>query len=106
MVWLAKVCKLSTELSLSVNCFCDQSTKQHIEHALKSIKSNVIFKFDATEIWKDWRILKQKMMPDDFMIVVLDRKLETTYLLSLTYTQRKLEHLFESQTKLLIYPQI
>jgi Kef-type K+ transport system membrane component KefB len=105
-VWLAKVCKLSTELSLSVNCFCDQSTKEHIEHALKSIKSNVIFKFDATEIWKDWRVLKQKMMPDDFMIVVLDRKLETTYLLSLTYTQRKLEHLFESQTKLLIYPQI
>jgi Kef-type K+ transport system membrane component KefB len=105
-VWLAKVCKLSTELSLSVNCFCDQSTKQHIEHALKSIKSNVIFKFDATEIWKDWSVLKQKMMPDDFMIVVLDRKLETTYLLSLNYTQRKLEHLFESQTKLLIYPQI
>ncbi|MGY0037406.1 hypothetical protein [Pedobacter sp. NJ-S-72] len=50
--------------------------------------------------------MKQKIMPDDFMIVVLDRKLETTYLLSLTYTQRKLEHLFESQTKLLIYPQI
>ncbi|QNK63509.1 cation:proton antiporter [Pedobacter sp. PAMC26386] len=105
-VWLAKVCKLSTELSLSVNCFCDASTRAHIEHALKTLKASVTFKFEATEIWKDWRILKARIMPDDFMIVVLDRKLETTYLLSLTYTQRKLEHLFESQTKLLIYPQI
>lgn len=105
-VWLSKVCKLSTELSLSVNCFCDESTKKHIEHALLTMKSSVNFKFDSTEIWKDWRKLKERIMPDDFMIVVLDRKLETTYLLSLTYTQRKLEHLFESQTKLLIYPQI
>lgn len=105
-VWLSKVCKLSVELSLSVDCFCDESTKKHIEHALLIMKSSVNFKFDSTEIWKDWRKLKERIMPDDFMIVVLDRKLETTYLLSLTYTQRKLEHLFESQTKLLIYPQI
>ncbi|AMP97489.1 Sodium:proton antiporter [Pedobacter cryoconitis] len=105
-VWLAKVCKLSVELSLSVDCFCDESTKKHIEHALLLMKSSVSFKFDSTEIWKDWRKLKERIMPDDFMIVVLDRKLETTYLLSLTYTQRKLEHLFESQTKLLIYPQL
>ncbi|WP_367868335.1 cation:proton antiporter [Pedobacter sp. WC2423] len=105
-VWLSKVCKLSVELSLPVNCFCDESTKKHIEHALLTMKSSINFNFDPTEIWKDWRKLKERIMPDDFMIVVLDRKLETTYLLSLTYTQRKLENLFESQTKLLIYPQI
>ncbi|MGY0037405.1 universal stress protein [Pedobacter sp. NJ-S-72] len=32
MVWLAKVCKLSTELSLSVNCFCDQSKNNNISN--------------------------------------------------------------------------
>lgn len=105
-VWLAKVCKLSTELSLHVHCYCDAATKAHIQHALKAMKVSVSFKFDATEVWKDWRILKERIKADDFMIVVMERKPETTYLLSLTYTQRKLEHLFESQTKLLIYPQI
>ena len=105
-VWLAKVCKLSTELSLHVHCYCDAATKAHIQHALKVMKASISFKFDATEVWKDWRILKERITADDFMIIVMDRKPETTYLLSLTYTQRKLEHLFESQTKLLIYPQI
>lgn len=105
-VWLAKVCKLSSELSLTVNCYCDQATAVHINHSLQAAKSNITFKFDHTEVWKDWRILQRKITPDDFMIVVLDRKVESTYLLSLTYTQRKLEHLFEKQTRLLIYPQL
>ncbi|PIH03172.1 hypothetical protein CS542_02935 [Pedobacter sp. IW39] len=39
-VWLSKVCKLSVELSLSVDCFCDESTK-HIEHALLIMKSRL-----------------------------------------------------------------
>lgn len=105
-IWLSKVCKLSSELSLAVNCYCDEATAVHINHFLQTSKSNVTFKFDHTEIWKDWRILQRKITPDDFMIVVLDRKVETTYLLSLTYTQRKIEHLFEKQTRLLIYPQL
>lgn len=104
-VWLSKVCKLSTELSLAVTCFCDADTKQHIEHLLKLAKSSVTFKYDHTEIWKDWKLFQDKIAPDDFMITVLDRKIESTYLLSLTHTKRKLEQLFETQTKLLIYPQ-
>ena len=105
-VWLAKVCKLSTELSLTVNCYCDEETKADIAHFLKATKCSVTFRYDHTEIWKDWKVLKDKMTPDDFMIVVLDRKVESTSLLSLTHTQRKLEQLFETETKLVIYPQI
>ena len=104
-VWLSKVCKLSSELSLSVTCYCDEPTKQHIRQFLTASKSNVNFNFDDTEVWKEWKLLKARIMPDDFLIVVLERKVETTYLLSLTYTQRKLEQMFESQTKLLVYPQ-
>jgi len=104
-VWLSKVCKISSELSLSVTCYCDEPTKQHLRQYLKASKSNVNFNFDDTEVWKEWKLLKARIMPDDFLIVVLERKVETTYLLSLTYTQRKLEQMFESQTKLLIYPQ-
>jgi Kef-type K+ transport system membrane component KefB len=105
-VWLAKVCKLSTELSLSVTCYCDGATREHIEHFLRVSKCSVGFRYDETEVWKEWKMLKSRITADDFMIVVLDRKVETTYLLSLTHTQRKLEQLFETQTKLLIYPQI
>jgi Kef-type K+ transport system membrane component KefB len=105
-VWLAKVCKLSTELSLSVTCYCDAATREHIEHFLRLSKCSVSFRYDETEVWKEWKMLKSRITADDFMIVVLDRKVETTYLLSLTHTQRKLEQLFETQTKLLIYPQI
>jgi len=105
-VWLAKVCKLSTELSLPVNCYCDEETKMDIEHFLKTTRCSVTFKYNHTEIWKDWKLLKDKVTLDDFMIVVLDRKVESTSLLSLTHTQRKLEQLFENETKLVIYPQI
>lgn len=105
-VWLAKVCKLSTELSLPVNCYCDEETQVDIEHFLTATKCSVTFRYDHTEIWKDWKVLKDKITLDDFMIVVLDRKVESTSLLSLTHTQRKLEQLFEHETKLVIYPQI
>lgn len=103
--WLEKVCKLSSELSLEINCFCDATTQEHIEHFLNTARMNVSFKFDHTEVWKDWNLLKEKITADDIMVIVLDRKAETNYFLSLSHTQRKLEHLFESQTKLLIYPQ-
>ena len=105
-VWLAKVCKLSTELSLTVNCYCDEATSAHIDHFLKTTKCSVTFRYDHTEVWKDWKMLKDKITADDFMIVVLDRQVESTSLLSLTHTQRKLEQLFENQTKLVVYPQI
>jgi len=104
-VWLSKVCKLSEELSLGVTCFCDEATKEDILEFFDKAKSSCNFIFNHTEVWKDWKSLRNKLTPDDFMIVVLDRAVETTYLLSLTYTQRKLEQLFEGNTRLLIYPQ-
>jgi Kef-type K+ transport system membrane component KefB len=105
-VWLAKVCKLSSELSLAINCYCDRETMEDIEQFLQATKSSVTFQYDHLEIWKDWKVLKERITLDDFMIVVLDRKVESTSILSLTHTQRKLEQLFEHETKLVIYPQI
>jgi len=105
-VWLAKVCKLSSELSLAINCYCDRETMEDIEQFLHATKSSVTFQYDHLEIWKDWKVLKERITLDDFMIVVLDRKVESTSILSLTHTQRKLEQLFEHETKLVIYPQI
>jgi Kef-type K+ transport system membrane component KefB len=104
-VWLSKVCKLSSELSLDVTCYCDEPTQMHIEQFLSATKSNVNFIFSPTEVWKEWKLLKSRLTPDDLMIVVLDRKAETAYLLSLSYMQSKLEQLFENQSRLLIYPQ-
>lgn len=106
LVWLSKVAKLSNELSLDVTCYCDEDTKRHVNNYLTMAKSNVIFNFVHEEVWKEWKLLKEKINPDDFLIVVVDRDTEPTYLIPLTNIQRKLENLFESYTKLLIYPQI
>ena len=105
-VWLSKVCKLSGELSLQVNCYCDTATGLSIQHYLKAAKSSVSFKFNTEEVWKDWKSLKEKITQNDFLIVVIDRDTEPSYLISLTNIQRRLEQTFESNTKLLIYPQI
>lgn len=105
-IWLSKVCKISAELSLPVICYCDEATKIHINQYLLHTKSSINIKFDDTEVWKDWRMLKSRISVNDFMIFVLDRKEDTNYLLSLTHTQRKLDVIFEKQTKLLIYPQM
>lgn len=104
-VWLAKVCRLSSELSLQINCYCDEDTKSHINNFLKLTKSNITIKFDETEVWKDWKLLKDKVTDADFLIVVIDRDTELTYLISMSNVQRKLEQIFESNTKLIIYPQ-
>jgi len=104
-VWLSKVCKLSSELSLDVICYCDESTQIHIQHFLSLTKTNANFIFNPTEVWKEWKLLKSRLTVDDLLIFVLDRKIESTYILSLTYTQSKLEQMFENQSRLLIYPQ-
>jgi Kef-type K+ transport system membrane component KefB/nucleotide-binding universal stress UspA family protein len=104
-VWLSKVCKLGSELSLNITCYCDEPTQLHIEHFLSATRSNANFIFNPTEVWKEWKLLKSRLSPDDLLIVVLNRKAETTYLLSISYTQSKLEQLFENQSRLLIYPQ-
>lgn len=105
-VWLAKVCKLSSELSLEVTCYCDEETKAHINSFMASVKSNVIINFREEEIWKEWKVLKDKITIEDFMIVIVDRDTEPAYLMSLTNIQRRMENIFESNSKLLIYPQI
>jgi len=105
-VWLTKVCRLGGELSLGIDCYCDETTKSLIEHYLEQHKSSVIFKFHQEEVWKDWKLLKDVINPDDFMIFVVDRDMEPSFMPALTNIHRKLEQVFESQTKLLIYPQI
>ncbi len=105
-VWLSKVCKLSSELSLEVTCYCDEDTKAHINSFMAAAKSSVVFNFKKEEIWKDWKLLKNKITVEDFMIVVVDRDTEPAYLMSLTNIQRRMENIFELNSKLLIYPQI
>lgn len=102
--WMAKVCRISTELSLPVSCYCDEATQIHINQYLHQVKSSISIKYDPSEVWKDWKLLKSRISANDFMIFVLDRKQDTNSLLSQSHTQRKLDLLFEKQTKLLIYP--
>ncbi|SEA65746.1 cation:proton antiporter [Pedobacter hartonius] len=104
-VWLSKVCRLSSELSLTVTCYCDEPTQLLIEHFLSATRSNANFIFSPTEVWKEWKLLKSRLNSEDLLIVVLDRKAEASYLSTLGYTQSKLEQLFENQSRLLIYPQ-
>lgn len=104
--WLSKVGKLSAELSLDVICYCDENTKAQINNFLQLTRSSVSYTFHAEEVWKDWNEFKDTISPDDFLIVVIDRNMEASYTISLTNMQRKMEQIFELQTKLLIYPQI
>lgn len=103
-LWLTKVCKLSSELSLEIRCFCDEKTEVYIQKYLGDRKLSVSFLFDQTHAWDKPELLVNEIRNQDLLIMICARKSSVTYRSSFDHMKKRLEMLFQDHSKIMIYP--
>nr|WP_294898909.1 cation:proton antiporter [uncultured Pedobacter sp.] len=105
-VWLNKIGRLASELSITIDVFCNVKTITAIRAFIEKQKVNATFSFTEFDEWNDFSRIKIFSKPDDILIVVSSRKGTLSYQPGFENTQKMLERKFSDLTTILIYPAI
>lgn len=104
-IWLSKLCKLTAELGLPINCYSNTSTANHIKKFLSDSGSTITINYIDSPVWEDYRMLSLRTNEKDLLIMVMARKKQPAFTNTKHGLYRKLEQAFDEQSKMLIYPQ-
>ncbi|KAA5542996.1 cation:proton antiporter [Adhaeribacter rhizoryzae] len=103
-VWLGKILKLATELSLPVSCYCNQHTQEAITYILTQSNSTITPEF--TQLQKEdaiWSVEKFVQI-NDLLVVTAARKDALSYQPIVDAIPKWLEKEFSEINKIIIYP--
>jgi hypothetical protein len=104
-VWLQKVFKLAQELSIPIVHYGDEKTQESVRNQIKKRSLTAAANFVPFTDWEDFLILSREIQTDDLLVMVSARKGAVSYINALDNIPMKLEKHFESNNKLIIYPQ-
>ncbi len=104
-IWLNKILKLSTELTIPIIIFGTRKTYDSAAQKIKKVKwsGNVMFK-EFTE-WEDFQLLSKEVNDDDLLIFISARKNAVSYQKYLDHIPSKLEKHFHENNKIVVFPQ-
>lgn len=103
--WLKKISKLAQELSISLNFYCNETTKNEIINVSKKSKLSAATHFNLFDDWEDFLILARYIQQDDMFILISARKGAASHTANLDRIPDKLEKHFKANSKIIIYPQ-
>ncbi len=104
-LWVSKLSKLATELTLPIELYCNQQTFNSIEKFIKINKLNMQLNFKLFNEWDNISMLSTSILPTDLFVLISSRKGYVSYFNYLDKIPAKMEKKFPSQTKIVIYPQ-
>lgn len=102
--WVAKLTKLSTELSTEMVVYCNDDTAAALEKGKGASKIVFTLVPFILEDWDNFSILQTSIRPDDLMVLVSARKNSASYLNILDNLPGKLEKNFVNNSRVIIYP--
>ncbi len=106
VVWIDKVSKLSTELSIPLSLYCTTETYKAIQKYIENNKLSLKTNFNEFRDWETFFILlKTEVKSTDFLIVVGARSGYISHVRHFERFPRKLEHYYPDLTKIMIYPE-
>lgn len=104
-IWLQKIIKLSKELSIPVVLFGLRSTYDAVKLRMEIQKWRGSIGFHSFTDWDDFLVLSDFVNEDDLMVLISARKNAVSYQKYLDHIPSKLEKHFNSNNKILVYPQ-
>lgn len=105
VVWMAKVAKLSTELSLPIQLNCSRETHDAIIAYNKQHKLTLDIQFNEFSDWEDFLIVFMHMTKDDLMMVVAAGSGQASYNHYMDKLPEKLQKHFPDFNRIVVYPQ-
>ncbi|NEU09193.1 cation:proton antiporter [Flavihumibacter sp. R14] len=103
-IWLSKITRLSKELSLSIDVFCNEGTEADIRNYMHRQKLSNTISFAFMKGLQDIGQLAEEIKATDILAVVCARKGAVSYQTSFEHIQKQLERLFPETTRIMIYP--
>ena len=104
-IWVGKLSKLATELTLPIDLYCNQQTFNSMEKFIKLNKLNMQLNFKLYDEWENISMLSKSIAPTDLFVFISSRKGYVSHFNYLDKIPAKMERKFPSQTKIVIYPQ-
>lgn len=104
-LWVNKVAKLSTELSIPINLNSTQETYDAMQEFAKNNKLNMTIDFHEFKDWDDFLILSRHITDTDLMIMISARKGFISHFGQLDGLPARLEKHFWRNSKIIVYPQ-
>ncbi len=103
-VWIEKVVKLSTELSLPIKLHCKANTYEAFMEYIKAQKFTVEIDYNEFDEWEDFFIIARDLKETDFIMMVSARRGSVSHFSTLDRIPPKLERHFPDMSKIIIYP--
>ena len=104
-IWLKKIAKLASELSVPIVLFCNRATENAVRKYFKKAKLSVSITINPFVDWEDFLVLSRYIYEDDLFILVSARKGATSYIGALEQLPSKIEKYFATNNRIIVYPQ-
>ncbi len=104
-LWLDKTIQLSSELSLSMLCFCNKKTQGAIQHYMQNRNKANKIKFQTFDNWDHVLELAPHLKPDDILLLVSSRRGNVSYVNALDNLPFRMEKHFEAFSRIIIFPE-
>jgi len=101
---LAKMMRLSGELSLPIHFVCIGRTKSVIEAYLTKNKTSTVVHFEVHNDWDDLSKLNAFVKDNDLVVFVSARQGEVSYRYSFDRIPKKLGNVYSQFNRILIFP--
>jgi Kef-type K+ transport system membrane component KefB len=104
-IWVNKLARLGTELSIPLEFRCTPTTQTAIEHVARRAKLTATLTFTPFDDWDDFLVLARDIRPDDFLVVVSARRNGASWLSALEGLPARLDKYFADNNRILIFPE-
>lgn len=103
--WFRKMVILSKELNKPIVHFGNQFTFTAMKEELKKLGIHTTLSHQLFDDWDDFFIIARNITEDDMIVLVNARKGAFSYMSVLEHLPSKIEKFFESNNKMVIFPQ-
>jgi len=104
-LWITKISRLSQELSIPVQLYCNSTTGKAVSKTMAIAKLPVPFSLIPFDDWDDFLILARNIQENDLFVLISARKGTASYTQVLDNLPAKLEKHFAANSRVIIFPQ-
>ena len=105
IVWVDKIAKVAQELSITIEFYCDESTKKMMERVFVELKLTASINYNIFTDWEDFLILGRAIHNDDLIVLVSARKGANSYLPFFDEMPDKIQKHFPENSFMVVFPQ-
>ncbi len=103
--WFSKISKLAYELSLPINIYGSEKSKESVIKCVNKLKITTRINYHDFENWDEITNLTQHLTPRDFFIFISARRGAVSHIHQLDNLPIKTEKFLAKNSRIIIYPQ-